>query len=147
MGEEVRCFEEALSIFLDRECVCVVNGTAALHLAVQACGIGPGDEVLVQSLTYVASFQAISAAGATPIACDVIPQTCTIDLKDAEERLSPKTKAILPVHYSGGVGDLNEIYNFAKKHNLRVIEDAAHAFGTTFNGQDWCFWRHNLLQF
>ena len=135
MGEEVRCFEEALSIFLDRECVCVVNGTAALHLAVQACGIGPGDEVLVQSLTYVASFQAISAAGATPIACDVIPQTCTIDLKDAEERLSPKTKAIMPVHYSGGVGDLDEIYNFAKKHNLRVIEDAAHAFGTKFNGQ------------
>lgn len=134
MGEDVRCFEEALSLFLGRDCVCVVNGTAALHLALQACGVGQDDEVLVQSLTYVASFQAISATGAKPIACDINAETCTIDLKDARRRLTPRTKAIMPVHYSGGVGELDEIYSFAKKYSLRVIEDAAHAFGTSFNG-------------
>lgn len=135
MGVEVDLFEKKLSTFFGRPSICVVNGTAALHLALQAAGIGEGDEVLVQSLTYVASFQAISAAGATPIACDVNPLTMTLDLKDAEMRLSSKTKAVMPVHYSGGVGNLDEIYAFADQNNLRVIEDAAHAFGTTYKGQ------------
>lgn len=132
MGEEVKAFEEELSYFFGRPAVCVVNGTAALHLALQAADIGPGDEVLVQSLTYVASFQAISATGALPIACDVDPTTVCIDLNDAKTRVTPRTKAIMPVHYAGGVGDLDGIYEFAKEHNLRVIEDAAHAFGTTY---------------
>lgn len=135
MGAEVQQFEQGLTEFFGRNAVCVVNGTAALHLALQACGIGHGDEVLVQALTYVASFQAISATGATPIACDIDPDTLTLDCRDAEKRLTPKTKAVMPVHYSGGVGALNEIYAFARKHGLRVIEDAAHAFGTTHQGQ------------
>ncbi len=134
MGGEVRQFEEGLSAFFGRPALCVVNGTAAVHLAVQACGIGAGDEVLVPSLTYVASFQAISATGAKPVACDIDPQTCILDWRDAGRRLSPRTKAIMPVHYSGGVGDLEGIYAFAKQHGLRVIEDAAHAFGTTHRG-------------
>jgi len=135
MGAEVQQFEQALTAFFGRPAVCVVNGTAALQLALQACDIGPGDEVLVQSLTYVASFQAISATGATAVACDLDPGTLTLDWRDAEKRLTPRTKAVMPVHYSGGVGALDEIYAFARRHGLRVIEDAAHAFGTTHQGK------------
>jgi dTDP-4-amino-4,6-dideoxygalactose transaminase len=135
MGTEVQKFEEALSNYFGRPAVCVVNGTAALHLALQACGISHGDEVLVQSLTYVASFQAISATGAKPVACDIDPETMTIDLIDAAKRLTSKTKAIMPVHYSGGVGNLDAIYSFARKHGLRIIEDAAHALGTVYQSK------------
>lgn len=135
MGDEVRRFEVALTRYMDRPAVCVNTGTAALHLALQACGIGAGDEVLVPSLTYIASFQAISATGARPIACDIDPITLTLDWRDAERRLTPVTRAVMPVHYSGGVGDLDGIYAFAKRNNLRVIEDAAHAFGTDHHGR------------
>lgn len=135
MGAEVQQFEQALTAFFGRPAICVVNGTAAVHLAVQACGIGPGDEVLVPSLTYVASFQAISATGAMPIACDIDPVTCVLDWRDAERRLTSRTKAVMPVHYSGGAGDLEGIHAFANRHGLRVIEDAAHAFGTVYRGK------------
>lgn len=134
MGAEVEQFENALSEFFGRPVVCVVNGTAALHLSLQACGIGPNDEVLVPSLTYIASFQAISATGAKPVACDIDPETFLLDLNDARKRITEKTRAIMPVHYTGGVGDLDSVYSFSEKHNLRVIEDAAHAFGTTYKG-------------
>ena len=132
MGAEVQMFEKMLSEYFGRTAVCVANGTAALQLAVQATGIGHGDEVLIPSLTYVASFQAISATGAKPIACDIDAKTCMLNWKDAEKRLTPLTKAVMPVHYTGGVGPLDEIYSFAKLNNLRVIEDAAHAFGTIY---------------
>jgi len=132
MGAEVKQFEDALSGFFGRPTVCVINGTAALHLSLQACGVGKGDEVLVPSLTYVASFQAISAMGAKPIACDINEESCLLDLIDAEKRITVNTKAIMPVHYTGDVGNLNGLYEFAGKYNLRVVEDAAHAFGTTY---------------
>lgn len=135
MGAEVERFEQALTEYFGRPAVCVVNGTAALHLALQASGIGHGDEVLVQSLTYVASFQAISATGAIPVACDIDPATLTLDWRDAEKRLTSKTKAVMPVHYAGSVGSLDEIYAFAQRHGLRVVEDAAHAFGTTYKNR------------
>jgi dTDP-4-amino-4,6-dideoxygalactose transaminase len=135
MGTEVQRFEAELGSYIGRPVACVVNGTAALHLALQACGIGPGDEVLVQSLTYVASFQAISATGAKPVACDIDPSTCTLDWRDAERRLTSRAKAVMPVHYTGGVGALEEIYAFAGARGLRVIEDAAHAFGSTHGGR------------
>jgi dTDP-4-amino-4,6-dideoxygalactose transaminase len=135
MGTEVQLFERALSDLFGRPVICVNTGTSALHLSIQACGIGPGDEVLIPSLTYVASFQAVSATGATPVACDIIPQTLTLDWKDAEQRLTSRTKAVMPVHYSGGAGDIEDVYAFAARKGLRVIEDAAHAFGTTRNGQ------------
>lgn len=135
MGAEVEQFEHALGSFLGRSAVCVVSGTAALQLAIQACGIGPGDEVLVPSLTYLASFQAISANGAKPVACDVESESLMLDWRDAERRLTARTRAVMPVHYSGGLGDLDGIYAFARRHGLRVIEDAAHAFGTTYQGQ------------
>lgn len=135
MGAEVQQFEQALTEFFGRPASCVVNGTAALHLALQACGVGVGDEVLVPSLTYVASFQAISATGARPVACDVDPTTLTLDWRDAEARVTSRTRAVMPVHYTGGVGDLEGIYGLAQRHGLRVIEDAAHAFGTTVQGK------------
>ncbi|MCF7822830.1 MAG: DegT/DnrJ/EryC1/StrS family aminotransferase [Candidatus Marinimicrobia bacterium] len=135
MGPEVQKFEAELSVFFNRPAVCVVNGTAALHLSLQACGLGRGDEVLVSSLTYIASFQAISATGATPIACDIHAEDYLIDLNDAERRITTRTKAIMPVHYTGGVGNLDAVYDFAVKHSLRVIEDAAHAFGTIYKNK------------
>lgn len=137
MGREVRAFEEELKAYLggqDRSVICLNSGTAALHLAVQAV-THPGDEVLVQSLTFVASFQAISAAGAVPVACEVYPETVTLDLEDAARRITPRTRAVMPVHYASNPGDLEAIYGFARRHGLRVIEDAAHAFGCTYQGR------------
>lgn len=137
MGSEVQKFEAEIAGFLGvpaDHVVCVNSGTAALHLAVQAA-VNPGDEILAQSLTFVAAFQAISAAGAVPVACEVLPESFTIDLADARRRLTPRTKAILPTHYASNPGDLDAIYAFANKHGLRVIEDAAHAFGCTYKGR------------
>lgn len=133
MGKEVQKFEEDLEKFLKtkRKVTCVNSGTAALHLAVASI-TRPGDEVLVQSITYLSSFQAVSGARAVPIACEINPETMNIDLKDAEKRITDKTKVIMLVHYAGDPGNLAEIYKFAKKYNLRVIEDAAHAFGTIY---------------
>ncbi|PQJ21105.1 DegT/DnrJ/EryC1/StrS aminotransferase family protein [Tenacibaculum sp. SG-28] len=132
MGDNVKEFEELLSSYFNRPTVCVNTGTSAIHLALQSLGVDKGDEVLVQSLTYVATYQAISATGAKPISCEINPKTLTIDLEDAKRKLTPKTKVILPVHYGGGVGDLNKLYIFAKENNLRVVEDAAHAFGSIY---------------
>lgn len=133
MGQEVHEFEERLSDFFGRPTTCVANGTAALHLACQALDLKSGDEVLVPSLTYVACFQAISATGAKPIACDINADTLTLSWRDAERRITNNTKAIMPVHYAGGVGDLDGIYKLANQYRLRVIEDAAHAFGSLHN--------------
>jgi dTDP-4-amino-4,6-dideoxygalactose transaminase len=136
MGSYVENFERDLAAFINttREIVCVSTGTAALHLALQACDIGPGAEVLVPTLTYVASFQAVSATGATPVPCDVLAETCTLDVEDAEGRITPRTRAIMPVHYASGSGDLENTYTLANKYGLRVIEDAAHAFGCRYRG-------------
>ena len=135
MGVDVHKFEADLKAFFGRDVTLVNTGTAALHLACQGIGLKEGDEVLVQSLTYVACFQAIRATGATPVACEVTDDTLTIDLEDAERKVTPRTKAIMPVHYAGQVGDLDAIYAFAKKHNLRMIEDASHGFGTYYKGR------------
>jgi len=135
MGSEVMAFEQELTSYLGRPVACVVNGTAALQLALEACGIGRGDEVLVPSLTYVACFQAIGATGATPVACDIREETCTLDADDAARRVTARTRAVMPVHYAGAVGTLAQIYSFAQARGLRVIEDAAHAFGTLHNGR------------
>lgn len=137
MGTEVRWFEEDLAAFLGvapTRVACVSSGTAAVHLAVQAV-VESGGEVLVPSLTFVATFQAISAAGAVPVACDVRTETATIDLADAACRLTPRTRAIMPVHYASYPADLDAVYAFARVHGLRVIEDAAHAFGCTVEGR------------
>ncbi len=136
MGDEVRNFEDELAAYIGiTDVVCVNTGTAALQLALQAADIRAGDEVLVPSLTYVASFQAVTASGAVPIACDVRESDGLLDLDDAERRITKKTRAIMPVHYASFLGDIDSVYGFARKHQLRVIEDAAHAFGCTHNGR------------
>lgn len=135
MGEEVQAFERALTEFFGRPAVCVNTGTSALHLACQAIGSGPGDEILIPTITYVASFQAAAASGATPIACDVREDDLLIDLDDAETRLTSRTRAIMPVFYASNPGHYDEVYAFAQKHGLRVVEDAAHAFGCSHNGK------------
>ena len=137
MGREVEAFEMELATYLGvapGQVTCVSSGTAALHLAMEAV-LAPGDEVLVPSITYVASFQAVSAAGAVPVACDVSPETVTLNLADAERRLSANTRAVMPVHYASNPGDLDAVYVFAQKYGLRVIEDAAHAFGCRHKGR------------
>jgi len=137
MGEEVRAFEEELGAFLGggRHVVCVATGTAALHLAVSCLDIGPGDEVLVPSITFVACFQAVRGTGAAPVACDVREEDVFLDLEDAKRRLTDRTRAIMPVHYASGAAGLDAIYDFAAANRLRVIEDAAHAFGGTRRGR------------
>lgn len=135
MGAEVQSFENLLRDYFGRPVVCVNTGTAALQLACQAIGVKPGDEILVPTITYVASFQAISATGAVPIPCDVRQADLLLDLDDAKTRLTERTRAIMPVHYAGNPGNWHDIYDFADSHSLRVIEDAAHAFGSQLNGK------------
>lgn len=135
MGKYVEEFESSLSSFFKSECVCVSTGTAALQLAVEACGIGFGDEILVPSLTYLASFQAISATGAKPVPCEVNPNTLNICLNDIKLKTTTKTKAVMPVFYSGNPNGIIEILKYANDLKLRVISDAAHAFGSKINSQ------------
>jgi len=134
MGTETQAFERELAAYIGGEIqvVCTNTGTAALQLALQACDIGAGDEVLAPSLTFVATFQAISATGATPVACEVQESTGLLDLEDAQRRITARTKAIMPVHYASAMGDLDAVYDFGETHALRVVEDAAHAFGCTY---------------
>ena len=137
MGGEVGLFERELSEFLGggHQVVCVNTGTAALHLGLQACGLGAGDEVLLPSLTYVASFQAVTATGARPVACDIDPESLTLNPEDMRRRITSRTKAVMPVHYASGPGRLEELYEVAEQHGLRVVEDAAHAFGCRLDGR------------
>ena len=137
MGEEVRFFENELEAYIgnpDYKAICVNTGTSALHLALESV-TNPGDEVLVPSFTFVATYQAITAAGCIPISCDINEDTLLIDLNDAERRLTNKTKVILPVLYASNPFNLSKVYAFSKIFNLRVIEDAAHAFGCNYNGK------------
>jgi dTDP-4-amino-4,6-dideoxygalactose transaminase len=136
MAASVAAFEEALQEYLGAPHVIAVNsGTSALHLALDALGIGAGDEVIVPSLTFVACFQAIALTGATPVACDVRPETLLIDLEDAERRITKRTRALLPVHYAGSACDLDDLFGLADRCGLHVVEDAAHAFGSTRQGR------------
>lgn len=136
-GPEVAAFEAEIQEYLQtqREVVAVGSGTAALHLALQAIGVGAGDEVLVPSLTFVASFQAISATGATAIACDIDPLTGLLDLQQAQRKITSRTKAVMPVHYASQPLDPQKLSFFAAAHRLRVIEDAAHSFGSRVGQQ------------
>jgi dTDP-4-amino-4,6-dideoxygalactose transaminase len=136
MGPETQAFESELGAFFGLPgVVTVCTGTSALHLALEALGLGSGDEVLVPSLTFVASFQAVSMSGARPVACDVLLDSGLIDLEDAARRITPKTRALMPVHYAGYAGDIDGVHRFARERGLRVIEDAAHAFGSQSCGR------------
>lgn len=134
MGEEVGLFEKELQSYFSSNVACVNTGTAALHLAFQALDLKTGDEVLCPTITFLGTFQSIAATGAKPIPCEVLESSILLDLDDAKKKLTNNTKAICLVHYAGNPGNLTEYYEFAKAHNLRIVEDAAHAFGTTYNG-------------
>jgi len=135
-AEKVNEFEERLHEFLGAQhVVCVGNGTAALHLALAALGLGPGDEVVLPSLTFVSSFQAVKATGATPVACDVVPETLALDLADVQRRLTPRTRVVMPVHYAGNPCDMDRVIDLATQAGIRVVEDAAHAFGSVYRGR------------
>lgn len=110
------------------------SATAALHIALLAAGVGPGDEVITTSMTFAASANTIIHTGATPIFADIDPATGCIDPDEIRKKISPKTKAIVPVHYAGQACDLDEIYKIADEHNLFVSEDAAHAIYTRYKG-------------
>jgi perosamine synthetase len=136
MAYKVIEFEEALKKYLGAKYVIAVsNCTSALHLAVDALDIGKGDEVILPSLTFVGAFQAITATGATPVPVDIYPGTLLIDVEDVKRKITPRTKAVMPVHYTGNPCNLDALAKIAAGHKLRIIEDAAHAFGSYYKGR------------
>ncbi|MDX9744255.1 MAG: DegT/DnrJ/EryC1/StrS family aminotransferase [Arcobacteraceae bacterium] len=137
MGEEVKQFEDKIKSYLqtNMDVVCVSTGTSALHLALSALGLKNGDEVLVPSLTYIASYQAISATGAMPISCEVNPHTLFLDVDDVRAKITKNTKVIMPVHYASSSIGMDEVYDLAQEFGLRVVEDAAQAFGSKRDGK------------
>ena len=136
MGSTVFEFEEALKQFLGVKHVIAVNtGTSALHIALAGFGIGPGDEVVIPSITFAACVQAILAQGATPVFAESHEDTLLIDVDDVERCLTPRTRAVMPVHYCGSPCDLDRLTAMAKARDFFVIEDAAHAFGSDYKGK------------
>lgn len=111
------------------------NGTAAIHAAFFALGVGPGDEVITPSYTYWATCMPILVCGATPVFAEVNPETCTIDPEDIKRRITPRTKAIIVVHLWGMPSEMDEIMNIARRYNLKVVEDAAQAHGAEYKGK------------
>lgn len=117
-----------------RHCLTVNSGTSALMIALDACGIGPGDEVITTPYTFVATSSAIFTRFALPVYADIDPETYNLDPRRLEEAITPRTKAILVVHFGGEIGDMDAILALARKHSLRVIEDAAQAPGAMLEG-------------
>jgi dTDP-4-amino-4,6-dideoxygalactose transaminase len=135
LGERVERFEREFAEFVGaRHCVGVNSGTSALHLALICAGVGAGDEVITVPMTFIATAWAISYAGATPVFVDVDPETCTMDPGQVEQRITPRTKAILPVHLYGQPADMRSLLEIGKRHGIPVIEDAAQAHGATCEG-------------
>ncbi len=134
-GTEVAAFEKEFAEYHGaRFAIAVTNGTAALELPLAARGIGPGDEVIVPSYTFVASATAIAVLGAVPVFADVERDTTNIDPTQLEALVSEKTRGIIPVHFAGYPADMDRILAFAKKHDLFVLEDAAHGHGGAYRG-------------
>lgn len=136
LGEYVDAFEQAFSRFCDTEYgVAVSNGTAALHLALLAANIGPGDEVIVPPLSFVATAATVRHVGATPVFVDCDPEIGTIAADAIERAITPRTRCIVPVHLYGHPADMDPIMDLANRHGLVVIEDAAEAHGATYKGR------------
>lgn len=136
MGREVEAFETAFAEYVGaRFCMGVNSGTAAIQLAVTACGIGAGDEVIVPANTFFATAEAVSTAGATPVFVDADPISYNIDVNKIEAAITSKTRAIMPVHLYGQAADLDPIFEIAERRNLIVIEDAAQAHGSLYKGK------------
>lgn len=136
LGKEVETFESAYAKFCQvKHCVGMDSGTAALHLALIICGVKPGDEVITTTHTFVATAEVVSVIGAKPVLVDVDPRTYNIDPNVVERAITPRTRAIIPVHLYGQPAEMDPILEIARKHNLRVIEDAAQAHGAEYRGR------------
>jgi perosamine synthetase len=136
VGHFITDFEDAFSkVAGTRHTVATNNGTTALHLALAAAGIGPGDEVIVPTLTYIATANAVRYCGATPVLADVERDTMNLDPNDLQHRITERTKAIIPVDLYGHPADMNSIMALARRHDLKVIEDAAEAHGARLEGR------------
>ena len=130
-------FEEEIGKYLqtDRKVVCTNTGTTALHLALDSIGIKEGDEVIMPSFTFVATAQAVEMCGGKVVFCDVHPDTFLMDIEDVKRKITSKTKAIMPVHYAGRPCDMDSLMEIHDKTGIRIIEDAAHAFGSEYKGK------------
>ncbi|SLN11554.1 Putative pyridoxal phosphate-dependent aminotransferase EpsN [Roseivivax jejudonensis] len=136
LGTYVTRFEEDFASFCGVEhAICVSNGTVALHLALHALGIGAGDEVIVPDLSFIATANAVLMSGAIPVFCDVEPESLGIDPARIEALITPKTRAIMPVHLYGHPAPMARILEIAQRHDLHVIEDAAEAHGSRIDGR------------
>jgi dTDP-4-amino-4,6-dideoxygalactose transaminase len=136
LGDEVAAFEEEFAAFCDaRYAVALNTGTSALHVALLAAGVGPGDEVITAPNTFIATCAAISYTGARPVFVDVRPDTYTLDVAGLEGAITPRTRAIIPVHLYGQPADLDPISEVARRHGLAVIEDACQAHGARYKGR------------
>lgn len=136
LGPNVKALEAELAKYIGCNYTVSLNsGTDALHLALRALDIGHGDEVITTAFTFVATTEAIGIVGATPVFADIDPDTFNIDPKKIEEKITPKTKAIIPVHLYGQPCDMDAIMDIAKRHNLYVIEDCCQAIGAEYKGQ------------
>lgn len=135
-GPSVKLFEEKVADYVGcKYAVAVSNGTAALHAACYAAGIKPGDEVITTPMTFAASANCVLYCGGKPVFADINPDTYNIDPKEIEKKITSKTKAIIPVDFTGQVVDLDKIREIADRYNLLIIEDAAHAIGTKYKGE------------
>jgi dTDP-4-amino-4,6-dideoxygalactose transaminase len=136
LGPKVAAFERAFAEYLGaRHCIGVNTGTSALHLALIAAGVGPGDEVITVPMTFIATSWAISYVGATPVFVDVDPVTYTMDVEQVERRITPRTRALLPVHLYGQPADMGPLLRIGRHHGIPVIEDAAQAHGARYCGR------------
>ena len=136
LGENVKKLEKSFTRYNEvNHALGVASGTDALHLALRALDVGPGDEVITVSFTFIATVEAISYVGATPVFVDINPDTFNFDPKELEKKITPKTKAIIPVHLYGQPVDMSSILEIAKKYNLYVIEDCAQAIGAEYKGK------------
>ena len=135
-GKYIKDFEKEFAEYIGvKHCVTTNNGTAACHLALESLGIGPGDEVIVPALTFVATINAVSYTGATPVVVDVNEQTWNIDIRAICDALTPKTKAIFCVHLYGNPCHIGNLKGLCQKRNLYLIEDACEAISSTWNGK------------
>jgi len=136
LGPEVKTFEREIASYCGTKlAVGVASGTDALHLALLACGIKPGDEVITTPFTFIATAEAITRCGAIPIFSDIDPRTYNLDPAQIEKKITPRTKAIIPVHLYGQPANMEPILELAKKYNLKVIEDCAQALGAEYKGK------------
>ena len=131
MGPKVKQFERLLSNYFKRETVCVSSGTSALHLAIDALDLDNNAEIIIPSNTYVAGLQAILASNKKPVLCDINSDNLSICTEDLELKITKHTKVIMPTLYGGDPGNIKEVYKVARRYGIRVIEDAAHALGSS----------------